>query len=335
MARQTVAVVGTGAWGTALAVILARAGHAVTLYARRPIQFEALLAHRENRLYLPGVRLPDSVTIARDWRAALADSNYVVLAVPSTFMRTTLESLSAGLKPGAVLVSATKGIESPSLLTMTEVIAQFATDSKLAALSGPGFAAEVARGLPAALVVAAPRQEVAADLQALMATPSLRIYRSTDLRGVEMAGAAKNVIAIAAGICEGLALGQSARAALITRGLAEMIRLGDAIGAQRQTITGLSGLGDLVLTCTGQLSRNRALGMRLGTGETTAGSLAVAAEGMPIAEGASNARAISRLAARHQVEMPIVSAVYRCLYEERPPKAMVEELLSRELKAEY
>jgi glycerol-3-phosphate dehydrogenase (NAD(P)+) len=206
---------------------------------------------------------------------------------------------------------------------------------KLAVLSGPSFAAEVARGKPAAMVAAARDETVSRDVQELFASRSLRVYRSVDVDGVELAGAAKNVIAIAAGICDGLGLGSSARAALITRGLAELTRLGLRAGARAETIYGLAGLGDLVLTCTSDLSRNRALGLRIGRDDSIAASAMIAPPGHPVAEGASNARSVKRLAERINIEMPIVTAVYRVLYEGAAANAMVEELLNRELKAEF
>jgi glycerol-3-phosphate dehydrogenase (NAD(P)+) len=241
-----------------------------------------------------------------------------------------------------MIVSVTKGIELDTLLTMTAMLREVigsaggAGDAspaadRVAALSGPGFAAEVARGKPAALVAAARDATVAARAQALFAVRPLRVYSSSDVVGVELGGAVKNVIAIAAGISDGLDLGSSARAALITRGLAEMMRLVEAAGGSRETMAGLAGLGDLVLTCTGGLSRNRALGFKIGSGEHTEDYH----EGRPVAEGVANASALRALAVRLGVEMPIVSAVARILYEAAPANAMVEELLSRELKAEF
>jgi glycerol-3-phosphate dehydrogenase (NAD(P)+) len=230
------------------------------------------------------------------------------------------------------LISVTKGIEPESLLTMSRMLARLAPQvAQIAALSGPGFAPEVARGRPAALVAAADDESVAARVQRMFAGRPLRVYRSTDILGVELGGAIKNVIAIAAGISDGLCLGSSARAALITRGLAEMMRLAEAAGARRETMAGLAGLGDLVLTCTGDLSRNRSLGIALARGDAPPAHR----EATPVAEGASNARTVRAIAARLGVEMPIVDAVARVLYEAAPASAMVEELLSRELKAEF
>ncbi|MEA2680529.1 MAG: glycerol-3-phosphate dehydrogenase, partial [Candidatus Binataceae bacterium] len=270
--------------------------------------------------------------ITDDWERAVCDADTIVMAVPSRFARAAIVPIARAIPSNAMIVSVTKGLEHDTLLTMSAMLSQVAGPSgRVAAISGPGFAAEVARGKPAALVAAARDDALAARVQALFAVRSLRIYRSNDLVGVELGGAIKNVIAVAAGIGDGLDLGSSARAALITRGLAEMMRLAEAAGARRETLAGLAGLGDLVLTCTGDLSRNRALGFRIARGET----LSAPSDGVPVAEGADNAIVIRELAARFGVEMPIVSAVYRVLYEAAPAKAMVEELLGRQLKAEF
>ncbi|HEY2523710.1 MAG TPA: NAD(P)H-dependent glycerol-3-phosphate dehydrogenase [Candidatus Binataceae bacterium] len=332
---STIAVLGAGAWGTALAVELARGGHRVTLCARRGDHAAAIRAERENAAYLPGVALPESIEIGDRWAEAAGASETVLMAVPSRFARVAMTPVGPALA-GATLVSVTKGIEEDSLCTMTAMLAEVAPAvARIAVLSGPAFAAEVARGRPAAVVAAARDEAAARDVQRLFASRRLRIYRSVDVSGVELAGAAKNVIAIAAGISDGLGLGSSARAALVTRGLAELTRLGVRAGARAETIYGLAGLGDLVLTCTGDLSRNRALGLRLGRGEGIDAVMAGMSSGHPVAEGVANARSISRLAERMGVEMPIASAVCRVLYEGAPAHAMVDELLSRELKAEF
>jgi glycerol-3-phosphate dehydrogenase (NAD(P)+) len=333
---SSIAVLGAGAWGTALAVGLARGGHRVTLCARRADHVAAMRAHRENALYLPGVALPESIELSWQWAEAAGASDAVLMAVPSRFARAAIAPIGPLLGADAMLISVTKGIESDSLKTMTAMLAEIAPAvKKLAALSGPAFAAEVARGKPAAVVAAARDTAVSRGVQELFASRTLRVYRSLDIEGVELAGAAKNVIAIAAGIGDGLGLGSSSRAALITRGLAELVRLGLRAGAHAETIYGLAGLGDLSLTCTGDLSRNRALGLRIGRGEAVVGGAVDTSPGHSVAEGASNALSIRRLAERMGVEMPIVTAVCRVLYEGAPAKAMVDELLSRELKAEF
>jgi glycerol-3-phosphate dehydrogenase (NAD(P)+) len=328
----SVTVLGAGAWGTALAIVLTRNGHAVTLAVRRESQLAALREDRENRAYLPGVQFPPELRLVETGTDCLRDADAVVTAIPSGFARQGLAPLASAIPKETLLVSVSKGIEPHSLRTMSQMLAELAPPcDRIAVLSGPGFAPEVARGKPSALVAAARSEAVARRVQTLFAAKPLRVYRSLDMTGVELGGASKNVIAIAAGISDGLALGSGARAALITRGLAEMMRLARAAGAKQETLAGLAGLGDLVLTSTGDLSRNRRLGQALGRGER----IHPPAEGSSIAEGVSNARAIVRLGQRHSVEMPISSAVYRVLYEAASPGAMVEELLSRELKAEF
>lgn len=327
-----VAILGAGAWGTALAVTIVRNGGAVVLGVRRTAQLEAMRANGENAVYLPGIKLPPALGLAADWERAVHDADTIVMAVPSRFARTAIAPIAHAIPSTAMVVSVTKGLEPDTLLTMSAMLGEVAgRSSRIAVISGPGFAAEVARGQPAALVAAARDDALAARAQTLFAIRQLRIYRSNDVIGVELGGAIKNVIAVAAGIGDGLELGSSARAALITRGVAEMMRLAEAAGARRETMAGLAGLGDLVLTCTGDLSRNRALGFRMARGET----LRAATAGAPVAEGAGNALVIRDLAARIGIEMPIVAAVCRVLYEAEPANAMVEELLSRQLKAEF
>ncbi len=333
---STIAVLGAGAWGTALAIGLARQHHRVTLCARREEHVAAMRARRENASYLPDVALPDSIELSTRWADAADASEAVLMAVPSRFAREAMTPVGAAIGADTTLVSVTKGVEDDSLKTMTAMLDEVAPAvKKLAVLSGPSFAAEVARGKPAAVVAAARDETVSRGVQALFASRSLRVYRSVDVDGVELAGAAKNVIAIAAGISDGLGLGSSARAALITRGLAELTRLGLRAGACAETIYGLAGLGDLVLTCTSDLSRNRTLGLGIGRGDSSAVNATLAPPGHPVAEGATNARSVKRLAERMNVEMPIVTAVYRVLYEGAAANAMVEELLNRELKAEF
>jgi len=327
-----VAILGAGAWGTALAVLLARNAHATVLCVRRPEQLRAMRAGRENLAHLPGIELPAGLELTTEWTTAVRNAATVVMAVPSVYARGAITPIAHAIPPSATVVSVTKGIEQDSLCTMTRMLAEIAPPAdRVAVLSGPGFAAEVARGKPAAIVAAARLHKVAVRVQTLFAARTLRVYRSSDVIGVELGGAAKNVIAIAAGVSDGLELGSSARAALITRGLAEMMRLAAAAGAKRETMSGLAGLGDLVLTCTGDSSRNRSLGLGIGRGQP----LPPPAPDAPIAEGFANANSVRKLAERLKVEMPIVSAVYRLLYEAAPANAMVEELLSRELKAEF
>jgi glycerol-3-phosphate dehydrogenase (NAD(P)+) len=329
---SAVTVLGAGAWGTTLAIVLARNGHAVELAIRRAAQLGALRHDRENKTYLPGVQFPPQLHLAEMDAESVHDAEAVVMAIPSRYARSTLAPLASAIPKKALVISVSKGIEPDSLLTMSQMLTELAPPAdRIAVLSGPGFAPEVARGKPAALVAVAQNEAIAHSVQTLFAVKPLRIYRSLDITGVELGGVSKNVIAIAAGISDGLALGAGARAALITRGLAEMMRLARALGAKQETLAGLAGLGDLVLTSTGDLSRNRQIGLALGRGEP----VSAPAEGVPVAEGITNARAIVRLGEHHGIEMPISSAVYRVLYEAASPGAMVEELLGRELKAEF
>ncbi|HKV53554.1 MAG TPA: NAD(P)H-dependent glycerol-3-phosphate dehydrogenase [Candidatus Binataceae bacterium] len=327
-----ITVLGAGAWGTALAITLARSGYAVTLAVRRQAHLDSIARDRVNSTYLSGVPFPPTLRPAAMESEVIAGAEIVVMAVPSRFARAVLTPLAAAIPPDATVVSVTKGIEQDSLRTMSQMLTELAPPaSRVAVLSGPGFAAEIARGKPAALVSAGRDENVARRVQTLFAAKPLRIYRSADVIGIELGGAVKNVIAIAAGISDGLGLGSGARAALITRGLAEMMRLATAAGAERETLAGLAGLGDLVLTCTGDLSRNRSLGLTIGRGEPRP----VPSAGESFAEGVPNTSAIRRLAESLKVEMPIVTAVYRILYEGAPANAMVDELVSRELKAEF
>jgi len=304
------------------------------LCARRTELCEAIRVTHENSAYLPGIPLPDALELSADWRAVVRDADTIVMTVPSRHARTAIAPITREIRPGALLVSATKGVEEGTLHTMSAMMRAVAPRGvEIAVLSGPGFAAEVARGKPAALVAAASEEPVAIRTRELFASRTLRVYSSTDIVGVELAGAAKNVIAIAVGASDGLELGSSARAAVITRGLAEIMRLSVAGGGRRETIAGLAGLGDLVLTCTGDQSRNRAVGLRLGRGERP--DVQSEDPGKPVAEGIANARSVRALAARLGVEMPIVDGVYRALYEAAAPDTIVDELLSRELKAEF
>jgi glycerol-3-phosphate dehydrogenase (NAD(P)+) len=332
----TTAIFGAGAWGTALAVMLVRGGLRAILCVRRAEQLDAFRRVHENSAYLPGIKLPENLGLTTDWRAAAA-ADVLVIAIPSAHVRAAFTPIAHAIRHHAIIVSATKGIDHATLHTMTQMLAEIVPHrGGFAALSGPGFAPEVARGKPAALVAAAQDETVARRVQELFAARTLRVYSSADVVGVEICGAVKNVVAIAAGVSDGLGLGSSARAAVITRGLAEIMRLVDAAGGRRETAAGLAGLGDLVLTCTGELSRNRAIGLALAHRETIPiHDQKSATTGRAIAEGVANSRSVLALARKLGVEMPIVSAVYRGLYEGQAPNAMVEELLTRGLKAEF
>jgi glycerol-3-phosphate dehydrogenase (NAD(P)+) len=324
------AVLGGGAWGTALAAQLARAGHAVGLWLREPEIAAELRERRTNSLYLGDVVLPEGLAPTLDLAAALAGAEAVVVAIPSQYARGVYAQAAPHLAPGAVLVSATKGFELDTLLRMTEVAAAEAPGHPLSVLSGPSFAVEVARGLPTAVVVASADRAAAEAIQRAISTRSFRAYTSEDVVGVELAGALKNVVAIAAGILDGLGYGHNTTAALITRGLAEIARLVAARGGRADTVAGLAGLGDLVLTCTGALSRNRRLGQALGAGR----SLAEAQEPHQVAEGVRTTLAACAMADAAGVELPICERMRAVLYEGQPPREALEALMLRSLKRE-
>lgn len=327
-------VIGAGSWGTALAMQLARAGHSVVLWARDPETAREMNLSRENRRYLPGMMLPPEINVTGDLQQAVAQATkLLVCAVPSHCVRETMKQAAGVLDRGAVVVSASKGIEEGSSRRMTEVIAEAAAcEDRVAALSGPSFAKEVAAEMPTVVTAAAAREDVASLVQQSLATPLFRVYTSTDVIGVEIGGAVKNVIAVAAGVSDGLGFGHNTRAAIITRGLAEVNRLASKLGADPRTIGGLSGLGDLVLTCTGDLSRNRGVGLRLGRGEKLADILASTTQ---VAEGVRNTVAIDDLARSLGVEMPITAQMRLLLFEEKSPRQVVTDLMGRQLKAEF
>lgn len=326
-----VAVLGAGSWGTTLADLLARKGDRVRLWAYEADVVDAVNRTRENPLYLPGVRLDSTLAAVEDPREAVTGAEVVVSAPPSHALRSVLERLGGAVRPGTLVVSATKGIETDTLALMSAVIEERLPGARVAAISGPSFALEVCRGEPTAVVAAARDADTARDAQRVFATTTFRVYTNPDRLGVELAGALKNVIAIAAGILEGLGMGHNPRAALITRGLAEITRLGVAMGADALTFAGLAGMGDLVLTATGGLSRNRALGVALGRGEQYE---AYRAAHRSVAEGANTSRAGAALGDRHGVELPITRQVCEVLFAGKSPREGVAELMTRELKAE-
>ncbi len=333
---KAIGVLGAGSWGTALAVHAAAKGYPVRLWARQPALARRLAAERVNRDYLPEIELPAGLVPTTEL-AELADSDLVLMVVPSHGFRAVLRQLLA-LWPRArplVLVSGTKGVETETLARMSQVAFEegVAADHEVrfAVLSGPTFAAELARGVPTAAVIAAEDGELARAIRDALASATLRLYSSPDVVGVELGAAAKNVIAIAAGVVSGLGLGHNTLAALITRGLHEITRLGIAYGGQARTFAGLAGLGDLVLTCTGGLSRNRRTGLELAAGRT----LAEIRDGTPmVAEGILNSVAVARLAAQRGVEMPITQQMVAVMHEGKDPRRAVEELMTRERKSE-
>lgn len=327
------AVLGAGSWGTTFAKVLADAGCDVMLHARRPELAKSITEDGENRDYLPGVRLPGTVRATADPAEALLDADVVVLAVPSQSLRDNLTAWSSLLPGDATLLSLMKGIELGSTKRMSEVICEVtgAGTDRVAVLSGPNLAREIAEEQPAATVIACPDTERARRLQAACHTPYFRPYTNPDMVGCELGGAVKNVIALACGVAEGLGFGDNTRASLITRGLAETARLGMALGAELTTFAGLAGLGDLVATCSSPLSRNRTFGEKLGRGMTVA---EVQESTRQTAEGVKSCRSVLDLARAHGIDVPITEAVVRVCHEGEAPAQMVKEIMSREAKPE-
>lgn len=323
-----ITVLGAGAWGTALARLLVDGGHAVTLWGHDDAHLDDLRCTRRNERYLPGIELPRALNLENDLAKAVGGAEWVVVAVPSKAFR----EVTAALRDfTGVAISVTKGIEYETGLTMCGVLRQTTPKARLAALSGPTLALEVARGIPAAIVAASADNATAQEVQAAFHRPAFRVYTSTDLPGVELGGALKNVIAIGAGVCDGLGFGDNSKAALVTRAIVEIRRLGTACGAQAETFSGLSGLGDLTVTCFSKLSRNRSLGERLGRGEKLQDILASTAS---IAEGYPTARSAMQLARQHGVDAPIIAEVHAMLHEGKDVRQAVRDLTGRDSKAE-
>jgi len=321
-----VAVIGAGSWGTALALLLARKGVLISLWAHREAHVVQLQADRENQAYLPGFFFPDNIIVTTDLQEAISGAQIVLMVVPSHVYRSVFKRVREFLPIDSVVVSATKGIENESLMTMTQVMEEERPEGLYAVLCGPSFAKEVAQEKPTAVTVAARDSHVATMVQELFFTDTFRVYTSNDVIGVELGGPLKNIVAIAAGISDGLGYGTNARAALITRGLAEITRLAVKMGASPLTMAGLAGLGDLVLTCTGDLSRNRSVGLKLSQGmtlETIQGQM------MMVAEGVKTTQSAWCLANRMQVEMPILEQVYQVLYQGKSCEDATKDLLDR------
>ncbi len=335
---SNIAVIGAGAWGTGLAIVLGRKGtHRVRLWAHETEVCESITRRKVNETFLPGLPIPDSVTVSNDLAAALEGAHIVVSVMPSQHCRGLFERMRPLIPPQTLIVSATKGLEEGSLLRMTEVITQVLTRDAapapaVGALSGPSFAIEAARGDPTAVTIASPEAELLRIVQQEFSDPSFRVYTNTDVIGVELGGALKNIVAIAAGICDGLGLGHNSVAALITRGLAEMTRLVLACGGRSETMAGLAGLGDLVLTCTGGLSRNRSVGVELGRGRKLPEIIA-GMHGM-VAEGVFTTSAAVGLAHARTVEMPITEQMHAILHQGKSPREAIHELMTRSGKSE-
>jgi glycerol-3-phosphate dehydrogenase (NAD(P)+) len=329
---EKIAVVGAGGWGIALAKLLAEQDHQITLWCHGAENYQELARTRQSTAYLTGISLPQSVAISRSLSDTVATAGLILCVTPSHTVRQVMGQAAPHCRPGAAVICGTKGLEEESLHTMGEVLRDvFGAAHSLAFLSGPTFALEIARGLPAAATIASQDDTLATRVQETLRTPSFRIYTSRDIIGVQMGGVIKNVIAIAAGISDGLGLGGNARAALITRGLAEMTRLAVRMGADPLTLAGLPGLGDLVLTCSGDLSRNRAVGLAIGRGQKLTDVVA----GMKtVAEGIRNTRSVYLLSRRMNIEMPIVEQMFQVLYDHKKPPEAVRDLLLRTPKAE-
>lgn len=330
--KDTIAVLGAGSWGTALAIQLARNGMHTLLWGRNSEAMAAMAERGSNERYLPGIKFPDGVIPTSDLEQTLHQADEILIVIPSHAFRDILQTIAPRLKPAMPLAWGTKGLEPGTRKLLHQVVAEeIPGQHPTAVISGPTFAREVALGLPTAVTVAAHDREIADYFARRLHGAAFRAYTSTDMVGVEMGGAAKNVLAIAAGIADGLGFGANTRAALITRGLAELMRLGITLGAHQETFMGLAGLGDLVLTCTDDQSRNRRVGLGLGKGETL--DKVIESIGQAV-EGVKTAPEIHQLAIEHSVEMPITEQVYKVLYESETPQQAVEALLHRELRPE-
>ena len=328
-------VIGGGSWGSALSLHLGHLNIKTKLWIREKDVYEEALRYKRNRTFLPGFVFPPSVSFFNDMKEAVASSDVVFIAVPSKFCRGVYEELASHLSSNHMIISLTKGIEEKSLKRMSEVMEEVFSPffvPRIAVLSGPSFAKEVAEHHPTAVVLASKDQEMAKKLQHLISSHTFRTYTSDDIIGVELAGAIKNVIAIAAGISDALQFGSNSIAALITRGIAEVTRLGVKIGARMETFAGLAGIGDLVLTCTGKLSRNRYTGYELGKGKSLP---EIVSTMKMVAEGISTTLCVHQLAKRGKVEMPICEQVYQVLYKKKDPRAALQDLMMRKLKSEY
>ncbi len=332
--KPSIAIIGAGGWGTALSIAMARTHESVDLWVFEPDVAESIRKERTNPVYLPDVRIPEAVHPSSSLEKVLSGTEIVICAVPSHVCRNVFEQMLPFLTPEMTFVSATKGIENETLMRMSEVITDVVEKSftpRVAAISGPTFALEVARGEPTALVVAGPDASLRLFLQKELSAPRFRLYTNPDIVGVEIGASVKNIIAIASGVVSGLNLGHNATAALITRGLAEIMRLAEACGGRSETLAGLAGLGDLVLTCTGHLSRNRQVGRALGEGKKLD---EIISSMRMVAEGIKTSKSTAALANKLSVEMPISQQIYSVLYEGNSPEHAITALMERELKEE-
>ena len=326
-----VSVLGAGSWGTALSLLLCKNGHEVTLWSALEDEVRMLCEKREHESKLPGVRLPEDMKITADLEDSLQDPDVAVLAVPSPFTRSTAHRMAPFVKNGQKIVNVAKGVEEHTLMTLSEIISEEIPQADVCVLSGPSHAEEVGKGLPTTCVVSAEKRETAEYLQGIFMSPVFRVYTTPDILGVELGGALKNVIALAAGTADGLGYGDNTKAALITRGIAEISRLGTKMGARAETFYGLSGIGDLVVTCASVHSRNRKAGYLMGKGYTMQEAMD---EVKMVVEGVYSARAAKSLAEKYQVEMPIIEEVNKVLFEDKPAADAVRDLMLRDKKVE-
>ena len=326
-----VSVLGAGSWGTALSLLLCKNGHEVTLWSALEDEVRMLCEKREHESKLPGVRLPEDMKITADLEDSLQDPDVAVLAVPSPFTRSTSHRMAPFVKKGQIIVNVAKGVEEHTLMTLSEIISEEIPQADVCVLSGPSHAEEVGKGLPTTCVVSAEKRETAEYLQGIFMSPVFRVYTTPDILGVELGGALKNVIALAAGTADGLGYGDNTKAALITRGIAEISRLGTKMGARAETFYGLSGIGDLIVTCASVHSRNRKAGYLMGKGYTMQEAMD---EVKMVVEGVYSARAAKSLAEKYQVEMPIIEEVNKVLFEDKPAADAVRDLMLRDKKVE-
>ena len=326
-----VSVLGAGSWGTALSLLLCKNGHEVTLWSALEDEVRMLCEKREHESKLPGVRLPEDMKITADLEDSLQDPDVAVLAVPSPFTRSTAHRMAPFVKKGQIIVNVAKGVEEHTLMTLSEIISEEIPQADVCVLSGPSHAEEVGKGLPTTCVVSAEKRETAEYLQGIFMSPVFRVYTTPDILGVELGGALKNVIALAAGTADGLGYGDNTKAALITRGIAEISRLGTKMCARAETFYGLSGIGDLVVTCASVHSRNRKAGYLMGKGYTMQEAMD---EVKMVVEGVYSARAAKSLAEKYQVEMPIIEEVNKVLFEDKPAADAVRDLMLRDKKVE-
>jgi len=326
-----IAIIGGGSWGVALSVMLAEKDYDVSLWVHKDIIIRQIQQHRRPPLYFPEVKFSENIKLTSSLSEALSKARYVICAIPTQFVRSVFKEVALYIEKDAIVVSASKGIEKGSLLTVSGILKELLIND-VAVLSGPSFAKEVAQKLPTAVTIATTNTSIALLLQEVFSTDYFRVYTHHDILGVELGGALKNVIAIATGVSDGLGLGLNARAALITRGLAEIIRLGVKMGAEEKTFSGLSGVGDLVLTCTAPMSRNYTVGYNLGKGKKLKDILSNMKE---IAEGIETSYSVYELSKKYKIDMPIVEQVYQILYKDKNPSLAVKELMGRTLKEEF